>query len=306
MVLAWQTDEQTDSSKDYEKLIILKTPYLHTGMHTWNFNAKLEFPPTALEHVKTEKTPWWCYGVSWTDDDSILCAMDKQVEIRQAGDLKLDRTLSYPDVEYVFSSVAVGEKLYSQVTSSSGKKYVTHLGTIDNPTQTVLHSEETDNAVKITHLSANKEYLACIDYVNKTLMVFSSTNDTHQFTIPLTDLQIPLGVHLTSDAVLVTDHREGKLYKYALSPSPVRMWVCPGLPNATGISIDESGFIYVTSAYSPNIHIISPEGKKIGELTHEKIKESIDNKHWVHDIAVRNGKMVLACRDTGVMLFNIK
>jgi hypothetical protein len=47
-------------------------------------------------------------------------------------------------------------------------------------------------------------------------------------------------------------------------------------------------------------------GKKIGELTHEKIKESVDNKEWILDIAVRNGIMVLACRQTGVMLFKIK
>jgi hypothetical protein len=187
--------------------------------------------------------------------------MKKQVEIRQAGDLKLDRTLSYLDVNGVNSSIAVGEKLYSQAASSSRKKYVTYVGTMDEPTQTVLHSEETDNADKITHLSANKEYLACIDYVNKTLMVFSSTNDTHQFTIPLTDLQHPYGVHLTSDAVLVTDPSEGKLYKYALSPSPVRLWVCSGLPGAAGIDRDESGFIYVTSTRSTNIYIISPEGE---------------------------------------------
>jgi len=209
-------------------------------------------------------------------------------------------------VNWVHSSVAVSEKLYSQVTSSSWKKYVTFLGSTDKPTQTVLHSVESDAANQMTHLSANKEYLACIDYVNKTLMVFSSTNDTHKFTIPLTDLQRPYGVHLTTDAVLVTDHQEGKLYKYALSPSSVRMWVCSDLPGASGIDRDESGFIYVTSITSPNIYIISPEGKKIGELTHEKIKESVDNKAWIHDIAVRNGKMVLACGDTGVMLFKIK
>ena len=46
-------------------------------------------------------------------------------------------------------------------------------------------------------------------------------------------------------------------------------------------------------------------GKKIGELTHEKIKQSIINENWIHGIAMREGKMVLACRDTGVMLFNM-
>ena len=46
-------------------------------------------------------------------------------------------------------------------------------------------------------------------------------------------------------------------------------------------------------------------GEKIGELTHEKIKESIDNENLIHDITVRGGKMVLACREAGVMLFNM-
>ena len=46
-------------------------------------------------------------------------------------------------------------------------------------------------------------------------------------------------------------------------------------------------------------------GKKIGELTHEKIKQSVENKNWLHDITVKGGKMVLACRAKGVMLFNI-
>ena len=46
-------------------------------------------------------------------------------------------------------------------------------------------------------------------------------------------------------------------------------------------------------------------GEMIRQLTHEKIKQSIDNNNWIHDIAVREGKMVLACREAGVMLFNI-
>ena len=46
-------------------------------------------------------------------------------------------------------------------------------------------------------------------------------------------------------------------------------------------------------------------GEKVGELTHENIKQSIDNENWIHDIAMQGGKMVLACRETGVMLFNM-
>ena len=47
-------------------------------------------------------------------------------------------------------------------------------------------------------------------------------------------------------------------------------------------------------------------GEKVGELTHEKIKQSIDNEYFIHDITIKGGKMVLACREAGVMLFNMK
>ena len=46
-------------------------------------------------------------------------------------------------------------------------------------------------------------------------------------------------------------------------------------------------------------------GEKLGELTHENIKQSIDDENWIHDIAVRRGKMIVACREAGVMLFNM-
>ena len=44
----------------------------------------------------------------------------------------------------------------------------------------------------------------------------------------------------------------------------------------------------------------------IGELPHEKIKQSIHKEGFIHDISIRDGKMVLACRKEGVILFNIK
>ena len=53
------------------------------------------------------------------------------------------------------------------------------------------------------------------------------------------------------------------------------------------------------------IHTFYFIGEKVGELTHEKIKQSVENKNWIHDITIKGGKMVLACREAGVMLFNI-
>jgi hypothetical protein len=93
------------------------------------------------------------------------------------------------------------------------------------------------------------------------LKLFSTINEEHQFDIQLTKQQDPYGVHLTSDAALVTFLEEGKLCKYALSPSPDPIWTYEGLKGPTGVTTDESGFIYVASACESTINIISAEGK---------------------------------------------
>ena len=146
-----------------------------------------------------------------------------------------------------------------KIGSKEKKLYVTYCGTHEQPTQRVLHSEESESDIKINHLSAYKDYIASIDSVNKTLKVFSSTTEEHLFDIQLTDFQSPYGVHLTADAVLVTDSTGGKLCKYALTSSSVPIWTCTGLPEPAGITTDESGFIYVCNATI--INIISPAGK---------------------------------------------
>ena len=136
--------------------------------------------------------------------------------------------------------------------------------TTDCTVQTVLHSEEDEKSTKIIHISANKEYVASLDIVNKTLKVFSSITNEHLFDIQLTGMHRPYGVHLTSDGVLVTDLRGGKLSKYSLWPSAEPIWICNGLLNKpSGITTDEPGFIYmyVAGTRSPAIYIISPKGK---------------------------------------------
>ena len=45
--------------------------------------------------------------------------------------------------------------------------------------------------------------------------------------------------------------------------------------------------------------------KKITELTHGKLKKSIEKEGYIHDITVKEGKMAVACRGVGVMLFDI-
>ena len=213
--------------------------------------------------MKTQKTANTCYGVSWTDDDRIICAMSKKIEIRQAGSgLQLDQTTVLPKCHNIHSALVVGCSLFTKCMYSKEKKYMTYSGSLDDPTQTVLHSEEDEKSAKVTHISANKEYVASLDIVTQTLKVFSSFNNEHLFDIQLTGMQRPYGVHLTSDGVLVTELTGGKLSKYSLSPSAEPLWSCNGLHHEpSGITTDESGFIYVTSHNMPIIHLISPEGQ---------------------------------------------
>ena len=46
-------------------------------------------------------------------------------------------------------------------------------------------------------------------------------------------------------------------------------------------------------------------GEKITELTHGKLKKSIEKEGYIHDITVKEGKMAVACRGVDVMLFDI-
>ena len=210
--------------------------------------------------MKTEKTAESCYGVSWTEDDRILCAINEKIEVWRGTDLQLDRTTGFPEGHATHSAALVGSRLNTTSAFFEENKSVTNCGSLDEPTQTVLHREEDEKSTKITHISANKEYVASVDYVNKTLKVFSSINKEHLFDIQLTGMQRPYGVHLTSDGVLVTDFPGGDLCKYSLSPSDEPLWTCYGLRKPSGIMTDESGFIYVTSTGSHSICFISPEG----------------------------------------------
>ena len=188
-----------------------------------------------------------------------------QIEVRQDSDLQLDQTIVLPKCHNIHSAVLdSGGKLYTQCASRQEKRYMTYCGSLVEPTKTVLHSQEDEKPNQITQISANKEYLASLDYVNNTLKVFSSINNEHLFDIQLTGMKRPYGVLLTTDGVLVTEVNGAKLSKYSLSPSAEPLWSCNGLHHEpSGITTDESGFIYVTSHNMPIIHLISPKGQHL-------------------------------------------
>ena len=149
--------------------------------------------------MKTEKTAESCYGVSWTEDDRILCAINEKIEVWRGTDLQLDRTTGFPEGHATHSAALVGSRLHTKCESRKEKKYIFYSGSLGEPTQTLLHSEEDEEPTKIIHISANKEYVASLDFVNKTLKVFSSINNEYLIDIQLTGMQQPYGVHLTSD-----------------------------------------------------------------------------------------------------------
>ena len=57
---------------------------------------------------------------------------------------------------------------------------------------------------------------------------------------------------------------------------------------------------------NPVFFIWSVVGEKIGELTHEKLKQAYEDDYELIDLSVRGGKMLLACSGAGVMLFNMR
>ena len=226
-------------------------------------SAQLDFQPTTLEHVKTDKTDLLaCYGVSFTEDSSILLSCHREIRVHDSTNMRSKTTAVMGEEEAVTAAVLVGDTLLVKLNSFTVNKYVTYVGSVEQPKYTVLHSEDSHNPNQLTYLSANKDYIASIDTVNNHLKVFLYTTREHLYDIQLTDMKSPCGVCLTGDAVLITDMQGGTLSKYFLSSSQANpIWTCTGLLEPSGVTTDESGLIYVTELKSAHIHIISPEGE---------------------------------------------
>lgn len=221
----------------------------------------MRFPPTNLQHLKTNGDVA-IYGVSWTYDGNIHCAAAQHGIKVYTEDLQLSDTISLPEGFGVHSSVVAGSKLVIHGISTTMKKYVTYCGPMEQPCQTVLHSESDDKLDKLTYASANESTTASAYLVSKTLKLFS-TGQNDLLDINLTDMGRPHGVHVLTSTVLVTDLKGGCLYKYDLLDSKNPIWICRNLFRPAGIATDDSDFIYVSSNDKPIIYIISPEGKCI-------------------------------------------
>lgn len=139
-----------------------------------------------IEHLKTEKVTDFCYGVSWTDVGIVICSTSEQVEIRQPTNLKLDGTISIPNAEALFSTRQDGERFLTKGITAN--VYFTYSGSLDNPTRYILHIdiEEAKSPSKISQLSANTDYIASVDCMNKVLKIFSSLTEEHLFDSQLT------------------------------------------------------------------------------------------------------------------------
>ena len=183
-------------------------------------DAAIDFLPTSIEHLRTEKTASSCYSISWTEDNRVLCSINKGIEVRDET-LQIKQTIKIQNQSYTFSAALIDNILYTHTFCNSNKRFSTWIGSLqDTPTQSILHTESHDAVSQITHLSADRNYVASIDYVHKLLKIFESTNAEHMFDIDMTYMGDLFGVHLIREAVLITDLNGGKLSKYALSISP--------------------------------------------------------------------------------------
>ena len=102
----------------------------------------MEFPPTSIEHLKTEEVTFYCNGVSWTEDRRIICAERNGVKIRQA-DLRLEKTINIPNANAVISAVQYGTSLITKIWTED--EYITYSGSLDDPTHHILHRTERES-----------------------------------------------------------------------------------------------------------------------------------------------------------------
>lgn len=149
-------------------------------------SAQLDFQPTTLEHVKTEKPPdglLACYGVSFTEDSSILTSCHSEFHVRNSTNLRIKTTAVMGEGEIVTAAVMVGDTVLTKGVSLKDNKYITYIRSMEQPTETVLHSEDSDHPNEVTYLSANEDYIVSIDIVNNHLKVFLYTTREHLYDI---------------------------------------------------------------------------------------------------------------------------
>ena len=112
------------------------------------------------------------------------------------------------------------------------------------------------------HMSLTTSSIVVINQNNKSIDVYDRMTFKRQKLIS-TDLANLRGIHALDDnAVVVTDDNNSLVCLYNLKTGKC-MWTFSGVKNATGVTSDFSGFIYVAAVIPKEICILSPGGKSV-------------------------------------------
>ena len=85
------------------------------GDSSVTISAQLDFQPTTLEHVKTDKTDLLaCYGVSFTEDSSILLSCGREIHVHDSTNLRSKTTAVMGEGEIVTAAVMVGDTVLTK------------------------------------------------------------------------------------------------------------------------------------------------------------------------------------------------
>lgn len=75
------------------------------------------------------------------------------------------------------------------------------------------------------------------------------------------------GIHaLDDDTVVVSDSERNHVCLYKLYTDAKPIWTYEGITKSTGLSSDEAGFIYIVSAETKRISVLSVECKSVNGL----------------------------------------
>ena len=174
-------------------------------------NKTVSRPPTKLQLTTHDKTSSHYLGVSWREDENILCSTGSDsIEVRSGTDLQLIKRINITGG--VISAYSVGDQLITKVRKDG--THSTYIGTESNPQHTLLHQYEGCSS----QLSVSDSMIADIDGASKQLMIYTITGN-HLYNIDICDVSCPIGVHIlpAGDSVLVSDWGdEGEVRKYKL------------------------------------------------------------------------------------------
>ena len=154
-------------------------------------NINLEFKPSTLEHIQTKRTSERCYAVNWVEFKQVLCVTRSGIDLMDSG-LEFTNEIMTDDTLDFWSANIVGRKLITKVSQHYEGNYTTYFGSLVKPTEMVLHRVDGEESNGVRHPAISKHCIADIQSNNKTLKIFSSTNEEHLFELPIKGNRIPI------------------------------------------------------------------------------------------------------------------